>query len=221
MRDRVVDVLRLAFGLLAAVAVGVQAHHTADHGASLVNLFSYFTVLSNIAGVLVLLVGGVLGLLARPGVPDGIRGAVTLYLAITGLVYVLLLSGEDVPLQVPWVNAVVHGIMPLVFLADWLAAPPLRPVSRRTALGWAAFPLLYLVYTLSRGAAVDWYPYPFLDPRLPRGYARVAGACALVAVAFVLVGAVIRWAGNRLGVRAAGGPGGHRPAHRPTGDVHT
>ncbi|MDH6575239.1 Pr6Pr family membrane protein [Kitasatospora sp. MAP5-34] len=221
MRDRVVDVLRLALGLLAAVAVGVQAYHTSTQGASLVNFFSYFTILSNLAGIVVLLAGGALGLLGRPGVPDGLRGAVVLYLAITGLVYVLLLSSEDVPLQIPWVNAVVHGIMPLVFVLDWLVDPPLRPVSYRTALGWLAFPLLYLVYSLSRGAAVDWYPYPFLDPRIPGGYGRVSGACTLIAGAFVLIGAVIRWTGNQLGSRLGSRPSGHLGDRRASGGVHT
>lgn len=204
MRDRAVNILRLALGVLAAVAVGVQAHHTSTRGASLGNFFSYFTILSNIAGIVVLLAGGVLGLRGRPGVPDGIRGAVTLYMAVTGLVYALLLSNEDVPLQIPWVNAVVHGIMPLVFVADWLVAPPLRRVAYRTALSWLAFPLLYLVYTLSRGAITDWYPYPFLDPTRPGGYGRVSGACTLVTAAFVLVGAALVWAGNTARGRLVG-----------------
>jgi hypothetical protein len=125
-------------------------------------------------------------------------------MAITGLVYVLLLSNEDVPLQIPWVNAVVHGIMPLVFVLDWLVSPPLRRIGYRTALRWPAFPALYLVYSLSRGAALDWYPYPFVDPRLPGGYGRISGACTLVAGAFVLVGAAIWWAGNHLGDRQSG-----------------
>ncbi len=84
---------------------------------------------------------------------------------------------------------------------------------RDTALSWLAFPLLYLVYSLSRGAALDWYPYPFVDPRLPGGYGRISGACTLITGAFVLVGAAIRWAGNRLG--------GHLGDGRPGRAVHT
>ncbi|WP_405020159.1 Pr6Pr family membrane protein [Kitasatospora sp. NBC_00070] len=199
MRDRVLNVLRLCSGLPAAVALGVQAHRSATLDLSMVSFFSYFTNLSNMAGVLVLLAGGTLGLLGRGRVPDLVRGAVVLYLTITGLVYLVALSGHDLGPLLPWVNTVVHRLMPLVLLADWAADPPGRPISRQRALCWLLFPLLYLPYTLIRGAVTDWYPYPFLDPRHPGGYSRVAVACTLVTLAFVGVGELIRWAGNRLG----------------------
>ncbi|WP_457028028.1 Pr6Pr family membrane protein [Kitasatospora sp. P5_F3] len=198
-RDRVLNVLRLGFGLLAAVALGVQAHRSVTLDLSMANFFSYFTNLSNMAGVVVLLVGGTLGLLGRGRVPDLVRGAVVLYLTITGLVYLVALSDYDLGPLLPWVNTVVHRLMPLVLLADWLADPPRRPISRQRALSWLLFPLLYLPYTLIRGEVTDWYPYPFLDPRHSGGYGRVVVACTLVTLAFVGVGAVLRWAGNRLG----------------------
>ncbi|MER5866433.1 Pr6Pr family membrane protein [Kitasatospora sp. NPDC002040] len=199
MRDRVLNVLRLGFGLLAAVALGVQAHRTVLLDLSMANFFSYFTNLSNMAAVVVLLVGGTLGLLGRGRVPDLVRGGVVLYMTITGLVYAVALSGYDLGPLLPWVNTVVHRLLPLVLLADWLADPPRRPISRQRALSWLLFPLLYLSYTLIRGAVVDWYPYPFLDPRHPDGYGRVGVACLLVTLAFAGVGAALVWAGNRLG----------------------
>ncbi|WP_211785877.1 Pr6Pr family membrane protein [Kitasatospora atroaurantiaca] len=192
------NVLRLVFGLLAAVALGIQGYHVSTQGASMSNFFSYFTILSNMAGVVVLLTGGVLGLLGRPGVPDGVRGAVVLYMTITGLVYAVLLSGYHLPLEIIWVNTVVHKIMPLVYLVDWLAAPPRRRIAYRTALTWLAFPFLYLAYSLIRGPIVHWYAYPFLDPARSGGYGRIAGACTLMTVAFVLVAAALVRAGNAL-----------------------
>ncbi|BFV56090.1 Pr6Pr family membrane protein [Kitasatospora sp. CMC57] len=210
MRDRVLNVLRLCFGLLAAAALGVQAHRSATLHLSMVNFFSYFTNLSNTAGVVVLLAGGTLGLLGRGRVPDPVRGAVVLYLTITGLVYLVALSAYDLGPLLPWVNAVLHRVMPLVLLADWLTDPPRHPISRQRALAWLLFPLLYLPYTLIRGAVTDWYPYPFLDPRHPGGYGRVAVACTLVTLAFVGVGAALRWAGNRLGGGEQPQPAGRR-----------
>ncbi|GAA1166677.1 hypothetical protein F4556_001252 [Kitasatospora gansuensis] len=199
MQDRVLNVLRLGFGLLAAVALGIQAHRSATLDLSMVNFFSYFTNLSNMAGVVVLLTAGTLGLLGRGRVPDLVRGAVALYLAVTGLVYLVALSDYDLGPLLPWVNGVLHRLMPLVLLGDWLIDPPRRPISRQRALRWLLFPLLYLSYTLIRGAVTDWYPYPFLDPRHPGGYGRVAVACTLVTLAFVGIGAALRWVGNRLG----------------------
>jgi len=198
MQERAVNVLRLAFGLLAAVALGIQGYHVSTQGASMSNFFSYFTNLSNMAGVVILLTGGVLGLLGRPGVPDGIRGAVVLYMTVTGVIYAVLLSGYHLPLEIAWVNIVVHKIMPLVYLVDWLVAPPRRRVTYLTALTWLAFPFLYLAYSLIRGPIVDWYPYPFLDPTRPGGYGRVVVACALITALFVLVAVALVRAGNAL-----------------------
>jgi len=203
MRESAVNIGRVAFGLLAAVALSIQGYHVATQNASISNFFSYFTNLSNIAGCLVLMAGGVLGLTGRRGVPDELRGAIVLYMTITGLIYALLLSDYDLGLLFPWVNNVVHRLMPLVYIADWLLAPPSRRLDRRTVLGWLAFPILYLTYSLIRGPIVDWYPYPFLDPARPGGYGRVAGACTMITALFVAVAFGVVWAGNRLGRRPA------------------
>lgn len=204
MREPALHVLRLAFGLLAAIALGIQGYHVSTQGASVVNFFSYFTNLSNMAGVVVLLTGGVLGLLGRRGVPEEVRGAVVLYMTITGLVYAVLLSGYHLPLEIPWIDDVVHKVMPLVYLLDWLLAPPGRRLDYRSALRWMAFPLLYLVYGLGRGRVVDWYPYPFLEPSRPGGYGRVTVACAMITVLFVGVAAALVGVGNSLHRRLAG-----------------
>jgi hypothetical protein len=197
MREQVLGVGRVAFGLLAAVALAVQGWHSASAGASMVNFFSYFTNLSNLAGAVVLLAGGTLVLRGRPGLPDWLRGAVVVYLVVTGVVYALLLVDYHLPLALEWVNDVVHKVMPAVYVADWLLDPPRRRIDYRVALGWLGFPLVYLVYTLIRGRFAHWYPYPFLDPTRPHGYERVAGACVLVAVMFLVTVAAVGWAGNR------------------------
>jgi len=49
-------------------------------------------------------------------------------------------------------------------------------------------PLVWLAYTLIRGAVVGWYPYPFVDVSV-HGYLYVAGAC--VAVAALLFGLAV------------------------------
>lgn len=193
----IVGGIRLAFGAFTAVALGVQAYHSATAGRSLANFFSYFTILSNCSMTLVLLAGGVLGVTGRRGVPDLLRGAVTLYMAITGVVYAVALAQYEALGTIPWVNDVVHRLMPLVIVVDWLAVPPRRPLPWADALWWLAFPLLYLPYTLVRGPIVDWYPYPFLDPR-GRGYGHVVVSSVLITLAFLAVGALLVWAGNLL-----------------------
>ncbi|MGW2250418.1 Pr6Pr family membrane protein [Kitasatospora sp. NPDC001660] len=207
---------RLAVAAFAAVALGFSGYRAATGATGLVNYFSYFTNLGNMAAIVVLALGGLAGLTGRRPVPDLVRGAVVLYLAITGLVYGTVLAEYPAQLTIPWVNDVLHRAMPLLVLADWLIDPPAQRLRARAALWWLGFPLVYLVYTLLRGWAVDWYPYPFLDPGVHGGYGRVAGACFLTTGAFVLVGAAIRAVGNALAARRDTAPRGRR-AHAPTG----
>jgi hypothetical protein len=189
--------VRLGFALLTAVALGATADHAVAAGLGLGNFFSYFTVLSNCAATLVLGYGGGAALLGRPGVPDLLRGAAALYMVVTGLVFAVALSDVETGM-LPWTNTVLHQVMPLLMLADWLLLPPTRRLGPAEVLRWLAFPLLYLVYTLVRGPVVDWYPYPFLDPR-PHGYAHVAVAGVLVTLAFLAVTALLTWLGDALG----------------------
>ncbi|MDQ2973103.1 MAG: Pr6Pr family membrane protein [bacterium] len=94
------------------------------------------------------------------------RGAAALYMIITGIVFSLLLSGLDnVALTaVPWDNVVLHYIMPIVLLVDWLVDRPAKALSFKQSLVWLIYPAVYVIYSLIRGALVGWYPYPFLNP---------------------------------------------------------
>ncbi|GAA1889100.1 Pr6Pr family membrane protein [Streptantibioticus ferralitis] len=192
---------RVAVAVLAASALGVtfdQALHT-DEGAG--NWFSYFTNLSNLFGVAVLLVGGVALLSGRKPISDGWRGAAALYLGVTGLVYWTLLAGQSGQDVIVWANYVVHAVMPVAAMADWLAGPPARPIRWVRGLPWLTFPLAFLAYSLLRGPFVHWYPYDFLDPRRPGGYLHVTTWTLVVTAAFVFFMLLIVVLGNRLAGR--------------------
>lgn len=109
-------------------------------------------------------------------------------MAITGVVFALLLSGmqEDLQTHIPWVNNVVHKAMPAAVVLDWLIDPPVRRIELHQASLWLAPPIVWLGYTLLRGPLVDWYAYPFVDPRL-HGYDRVAASSAVITLGFIAV----------------------------------
>lgn len=189
----IVRVLRVAVAVLGAAAL-VTALATSSGTAA--NFFSFFTVESNILAVVLLLGGG----LADPRSERWafFRGAVTLYMVITGIVYAALLSNVDVQLPAPWTNSVLHQIVPVALLLDWLFLPPWTRASRGRALRWLLFPLAYFGYSLIRGPVADWYPYPFLDPR-PHGYDHVVGYAVVLAIGMALLAlAVRRIAAQRL-----------------------
>jgi hypothetical protein len=159
--------LRIGFGGLALLAVGVQLAITVQRGGSVVNFLSFFTIDSNLLAAFVLFIVGV-GALAGVAPQRSfafLRGAATLYMVITGIVFALLLAGLEQRLQVtvPWINVVLHYVMPVVMLVDWLLFPPKFRFPFKQVLFWLVFPLLYLTYSLLRGSLVGWYPYPFLD----------------------------------------------------------
>jgi hypothetical protein len=88
----------------------------------------------------------------------------------------------------PWVNVVVHYIMPVAVVLDWFLDPPRSSLTPRQLGYWLIYPLAFLVYTLMRGAAVGWYPYPFLNPSKAGGYGGVALYCVAIFAAFLIVG---------------------------------
>jgi hypothetical protein len=119
-------------------------------------------------------------------------------MSVTGIVFTLLLSNTDVDTAIPWVNSVVHELMPLVMLADWLLDPPALRLNLRQGLLWLSFPLVWIVYTLIRGAIVGHYPYPFLNPA-NGGYSSVAGYCVGILVVMAVVCALTVVLANAAG----------------------
>lgn len=181
--------------------VGQFSHSSGRAGFDPVNFFSYFTILSNIFVAAVLAVAAVVALTGKqPGkMLECSRGAATVYMVTTGILFALLLAKYDVGVTLPWVNHILHQAIPVFALLDWLLMPPARRLSPRIWFSWLIFPLAYAPYTLIRGSAVNWYPYPFLDPNWNNaGYGRVFAYCAGITVFMVGLAAAIGWAGNYL-----------------------
>ncbi|MGI8854402.1 MAG: Pr6Pr family membrane protein [Thermomicrobiales bacterium] len=190
---------RLCFGLLALIAIGRQLAVHIHHGYSVTNFFSYFTNLSNIFAAVVLLLGAFSLIQHRDlTVRDEIiRGTSVVCMALVGIVFSLLLRDQDLGSLLPWVNVVLHYIMPVIVVLDWLAQPPKARLTPTQAAYWLIFPALYLAYSIIRGAIVGWYAYPFFDPAKSGG----AGGVALYCVAILAVFAVVCWLFILLGNR--------------------
>jgi len=189
---------RIFFALAAIVAMGYQLYHqydTIDNYNSF-NFFSFFTIQSNLFAAVVFLLAALTSLGERPSRTfDIIRGAAVLYMTTTFVVYGLLLSGyqEELQTTVAWVDTVLHRIFPLVLIADWIIVPPSRKITFRQGLIWLSYPAVYVVYTLIRGPRVDWYPYPFLDPREKGGYGAVALYSIGIAIGIIAIIYVVTW----------------------------
>lgn len=177
-----VRIYRFVFAMLCLVAVAVQL----GGSPNVLNFFSFFTIQSNIIGAGVLLA---LALTVPKETHNWslIRGGAVIFLVLTGVIYNTLLVDitEQLQTTIPWVNDVLHKVMPIVMLIDLLIVPLAHRLRWREAAVWTIYPLLYLAYSLIRGAFVDWYPYPFLDPGKDGGYLRVFGFGVVVLVGFL------------------------------------
>lgn len=79
--------------------------------------------------------------------------------------------------------------MPVFYVVYWLVHVPKASLRWTQPVAWLVYPLAYLMWTLLRGASVDWYPYPFVDARiLPAS--RLALHIGLLTGAFAVFGAI-------------------------------
>ncbi|MCW3839053.1 Pr6Pr family membrane protein [Micromonospora yasonensis] len=189
---------RLAIPFRLAIVLSVVAGIvlTALGPATVTGLLPYFTIQSNVA------VGAFAGYAAwrawqgRPEPRSALKGAVTLYITITGTVYHLVLANPASPFAMIqphrelgewWGNQFLHTVVPLLAVADWALFDGRGRLRLRYAAWWLAFPLAYLGFALVRGLIVHRYPYPFIDAG-ELGYTGVALSSVVFAFAFWLLG---------------------------------
>lgn len=195
-RDVAIRIYRALAALAVLVAIAYQVGNGVGHrGFSATDYFSYFTELSNLFAAAVFLYGTIHLAGTRSRTVELLRGASVVYMLTTGLVYAVLLSGQNV--TYPWVNTILHRAMPIAVALDWLIDPPRVRLRPRETMLWLSFPLVYVAYTLTRGAIVNWYPYFFVNPTRHGGYLLVAGDCAAITVGIVGLIAATTWVGNR------------------------
>lgn len=197
MKDSYIRTLRLFFGLLGLAAVLTEMVVTSIEGTfNPIYFFSYFTILSNIAAGIVLIYLAC-NMRISP-TAQVVRGAVTLYMAMTGVIFAFLLAGlQNVRLTaVPWDNIVLHYIMPIVMVVDWLIFPPQTRVSLKRAVLWLLFPIAYVIFTLVRGGASGWYPYPFFNPAFS-SLGQVIATCVIISIFVIIAMLLLRLRARR------------------------
>ncbi|ROS52844.1 Pr6Pr family membrane protein [Frigoribacterium sp. PhB24] len=188
-----VAVLRTAAAVAVLVAVVAQWENSLrDPGYRFVDFFGYFTIQSNLIVLLALLVGAftVLRRTSPPRWTVALRAAATTYIALTGLVFNLVLAGlpSTDPYTVGWASDVFHRVIPLYVVVDWVVFADRDRQPWRRLWQFVVFPLVWLVVVLARGA--DFVPYPFLDVAAVGGGV-VALWCVAIALAVAVIGALI------------------------------
>jgi hypothetical protein len=168
---RTFGVARILVAVTSVVALFGDINYTIGTSPlATYNFFSYFTVQSTILAIVVLLLGAVTALRDKddPMWLDMARLLSTTYLVVSGIVFaVILIEGSlhGIPVWAPWSSQLLHFWIPALVMVDWLTAPG-RDVPWRSLRWVLVFPVVWVAYTMVRGAFVYWYPYFFLDPAL-------------------------------------------------------
>ncbi|MEO5947891.1 MAG: Pr6Pr family membrane protein, partial [Chitinophagaceae bacterium] len=126
------------------------------------------------------------------------QSAIGLYIVIVGIVYSVALRKIWNPEGLQLIaDRLLHDLIPLLYLIYWLLFTPKKVLQWKHIGSWVIFPAIYLIYSLARGAVVNWYPYYFINAQ-ELGYGKVAITALLVLAAFILLGLLLVFI-NRLG----------------------
>ncbi|SDR80160.1 hypothetical protein SAMN04489719_0815 [Agrococcus carbonis] len=211
---------RIVILLLAAFAEAWNIKNMLESGERASEHFAYFTVQSNLLVIVLMLWMLAVPEARRPAWFDHVRGAITAYVVLAGLVYAVLLAEPDEVWSwtIDFTNAAQHRFVPWMVGLDWLLVPTARRIRVARAGWWMAYPVAYLGCAWLRGGLVDgWFPYPFLDPGEHGGWAGLVWPTGQVLIAF-LVGILVVASVGRLRYRppvpSAGSSGPSAPPRR-------
>jgi hypothetical protein len=170
------------------------------------NFFAYLTIQSNIAYVVVAAIAGALALRGRMSGPrfEAVRAGVLTCTVTAGIVFAVIVqqsAARGIRVDVPWSDVVLHFVLPLFAIADWMLTP-----RHRVRLTVIVFVLGYVAtwgaITIFRGDQTGWYPYYFLDPIQTQSAAEFVLISGTAVVVFVVVGVGVTLLRLPLGRRA-------------------
>ena len=161
----------LAWFALAAQLYIIIRYRNSSVGATVVQYFSYYTILTNL---MIAWVTTVLFIRRQDtSKRQKLLTAILVYIMTVGLTYNTILRSLWKPegLQLLADN-LLHSIIPFLYLVFWIFFVRKQSLQWKDMFPWLIYPLGYLIYILIRGAYFRVYPYPFVDVA-QLGYARV------------------------------------------------
>jgi hypothetical protein len=189
--------------LVLQLALIVQGQTVIDTDAVLAptpervrRFFSYFTIQSNLlvaVSVFLLLTGRTHTRLFRV-----LRLASLVGITVTGVVAAVALppSPSYTPLNL-LCDRLLHIVVPVLTFVGWAGFGPRGFVRRGDVLSALVWPVAWLVATLALAPLTHWYPYPFLNVD-QQGWPSVVVVCLVIAVLFLALAGLARWADGRL-----------------------
>ncbi|AYN01348.1 Pr6Pr family membrane protein [Chryseobacterium sp. 3008163] len=183
--------------LIAWFCVVLQFYISTD---TFTNVISYFTILCNslIAVSLTFSVFFSQTQLGKFFSGLSVKTAVALYIFIVFVVYNTVLRGIWKPTG--WqlfLDNMLHVAIPILYILYWLFLVDKGKLNWKNGLYWLIFPLFYLIYSLIRGSAVGWYPYPFLNVD-KLGFGQVLINIVIMLIVFLISGSALIAINNKF-----------------------
>lgn len=158
--------------------------------------YAYFTSQSNLIVAVVFAWAGLATILRGDLPPAWLKGATTLFIAITALVSLLVLDPEspgNATELLGFTNVgIKHELIPILVAIDFLLVDRHRRLKWVYAAWWLLYPLAYLVFATIRGGF--WphvgYPYGFVDVH-EIGYLGLLQNIVIYGIAFWVLGLAI------------------------------
>jgi len=178
-------------GLVLQFCITIPASMEAGRSllGSIVFLFSFFTILTNVGAVLVhvslLSPSGYAWLPAFAG--PRMRAGIAVSIALVFIIYTTVLAQLWQPQGLFLLcDVLLHYVTPVLFVLWWLVAGADGSTRWRDISWWMLYPIAYLVYALARAPIAGEVPYPFLDVA-KNGAASVAIAALAITGLFLVL----------------------------------
>ena len=181
-----IDIFDLAKN--APATRGLFGHYTSGFSGAPARVFdtlSYFTIWSNIAIAIVLTL-----LYLNPKRDSQLfrtmRNTTLVMIVLTGVLYAVLIAPYEKLYGLNTYSTILeHYVTPVLALVGWLIAGPRGWMTYKESLKIYVVPIIFLGYTLVRGAITHTYPYKFFDVAV-YGYQSI-----LITMLIIIVGSYL------------------------------
>ncbi|MFM6963674.1 MAG: Pr6Pr family membrane protein [Micrococcales bacterium] len=179
---KVMGVLRIAIGLAMIYSIGWQIQdRLANNLFRPSEYFAYFTIDSSMIAAVTLVVSGIYALRHQHDTRliTIVQLCVFSAAVVVSVVYNALLRGmandvRDGNYAWPVLpNEILHVWGPIFIVLEWLIIVGSAKLNYKTIWWVIAFPLLWLVFSIARGAITGWWAYWFINPNDPGGLSQM------------------------------------------------
>lgn len=192
--------LRLAIGLGLLGSVTWQVTDRMANGIFRpFEYFAYFSIVTAVIAGLFLVTTG-FGLLLKIEDTKWVeiaRLSLAVALIVVGVVYHALLADvandvRDGDYNWPVLpNEVIHTYAPILAAIEYLVSVKAFRIRLRAFLWVAVFPLTWLVLSIVRGSATNWWPYWFINPNGEAGLVGMLTYIAAITLFFLTLGVAV------------------------------